>query len=246
MPSTAHSPLRASGVGALPLGFTNGQVETLKWLGMASMVLDHVGRLLLGFGEQSWVYAGGRMAFPLFALALALNLARDGDPAARALRTARRLALWCALSVVPSVWARGDPWLVNVLGTLALGALVCWAFESDRGTAPRVAVTLAACTAAATVEFDLPGMLMVAGFHLWLRHRHLHLAVFAAVLLVLTGWLNAVFGGWPAFLGTVALVPLAALVRALPLPVPRVQWLFYAFYPAHLAVIGVLRQSWVG
>ncbi len=232
--------------GALPLGFANGQVEALKWLGMAAMVLDHVGRLLLGYGEQSWVFAASRTAFPLFALAMALNLARDGDRPGRALRTARRLALWCAISVLPSIWARGDPFLINVLGTLALGAVMCWAFESSSALRRRLTVTLAACTAAAVVEFDLPGVVLIAGFYLVLRHRQLHLAVFAAVLLALTGWINAVFGGLPAFLGTVAIVPLAAVVRLLPLPVPRVQWLFYAFYPAHLAVIGVLRQSWVG
>jgi hypothetical protein len=242
----SREPPRVSAPATLPLGFSNGQVEALKWLGMAAMVLDHVGRLLLGHGEQSWVFAVSRIAFPLFALSMALNLSRDGDRPRRALRTARRLALWCAVSVLPAVWARGDPALVNVLGTLALGALLCWAFEADSGLGRRLAVTLAACLAAAVVEFDLPGVVLILGFYLWLRHRRLDLAVFAAILLALTGWLNAVFGGQAAFLGTLALVPLAALVRFLPLPVPRVQWVFYVFYPAHLAVIGVLRQSWIG
>ncbi len=231
---------------ALPLGFADGQVEALKWLGMAAMLLDHIGRLLMGHGEQSWVFAVSRTAFPLFALSMALNLARAGDRPARALRTARRLALWCAISVLPSIWARGDPWLVNVLGTLALGAVVCWAFESDATPGRRLAAALAAIAISPVVEFDLPGVLLIAGLYLWLRHGRADLAVLAAVLLALTGWLNAVFGGLQAFAGTVAVVPLAALVRMLPLPVPRVQWLFYAAYPAHLAVIGVMRQSWVG
>jgi hypothetical protein len=244
-----ESPVAGAGAAvasAAPLGFTDGQLEAIKWLAMASMLLDHVGRLLLGHGESSWVFALSRTAFPLFALALALNLARPGDAGSRSLRTARRLALWCLVATVPAIWARGQPWLVNVLGTLALGALACWAFESPRSIGQRLAVLLATVAVSPWVEFDLPGVLLVLAFFLAARHRQAHLFVLAAVLLGLTGWLNAVFGGAQAFAGTLAIVPIAWAMRLLPMRIPRVQFLFYLAYPAHLAVIGVLRQAWIG
>ena len=63
-----------------PLSFSDGQLEALKWIALASMFLDHFGRHLLGWGQETWVFALGRIAFPLFALVLALNLARAGRP----------------------------------------------------------------------------------------------------------------------------------------------------------------------
>src|SRR5215212_1508190 len=108
----------SGGIGAAgPFGWSDGQLEALKWIALASMFLDHFGRHLLGYGQETWVFALGRVAFPLFVLVLALNLSRPGDRTARAPRTARRLALWCVVAVLPPVWARGEPMLVNVLGT---------------------------------------------------------------------------------------------------------------------------------
>src|SRR3954465_9533777 len=92
-----------------PLSFTDGQPEALKWIALASMFLDHFGRHLIGYGQDTWVFALGRIAFPLFSLVLALNLSREGDPPARAARPALRLGAWCAVSVLPSIWARGEP-----------------------------------------------------------------------------------------------------------------------------------------
>ncbi len=83
----------------------------------------------VGATQRSGVFAGGRLAFPLFALVLGLNLARPGDPVARARRTAARLAAWAAVSVLPSVLIRGRPGVGNVLYPLhqaLIGLLHPW------------------------------------------------------------------------------------------------------------------------
>lgn len=224
-----------------PFGFADGQLEALKWIGLASMFLDHFGRHLLGYGQDTWVFAFGRIAFPMFVLVLALNLAREGDRAARAARTARRLALWCAVSVLPSVWARGEPMLVNVLGTLALGAALCWTFASRGRIALRVAVCVAAAIASSFVEFGLAGVLLVPATYLWCTERRPDAALLVALLLLATTWLNASFGGLPALLGTLLFAPIALAVRQVPFPVPRLQLAFYLMYPLHLALIGALK-----
>ena len=226
-----------------PLSFSDGQLEALKWIALASMFLDHFGRHLLGWGQETWVFALGRIAFPLFALVLALNLAREGDRAARAARTARRLALWCAVSVLPSIWARGEPSLVNVLGTLGLGAALCWAIASPAPMAWRAAVCLAVTVASQWVEFGLPGVFVIPAIYLWCTQRQPEAALLALVLFSLTVWLNTSFGGWPGLLGTLAVLPIAWGVSRLAVSVPRLQLAFYLVYPLHLALIGALKAS---
>lgn len=238
MPDSSSAPVAAQA----PLGFTNGQLEALKWIALASMFLDHFGRHLLGWGQDTWVFALGRIAFPLFALVLALNLARGGDRAARAARTAKRLAVWCAVSVLPSIWARGEPALVNVLATLGLGALACWALASPAALALRVAGSVAIALASHWVEFGLAGVFLVPAIYLWCTDSRVEGAVLAVLLFAATGWLNATFGGWPAMLGTLAGLPIAWAIRQSPASAPRLQLAFYLVYPLHLALIGGLKS----
>jgi hypothetical protein len=226
-----------------PFGFTNGQLEALKWIALASMFLDHFGRHLLGWGQDTWVFALGRIAFPLFALVLALNLAREGDRAARAARTTQRLALWCAVAVLPSIWARGEPMLVNVLGTLGLGAAVCWTMAGRMPAAMQVLMCLAIAAASKYVEFGLPGVFLIPAIYLWCAQRQREALVLAALLFLLTVWLNTSFGGWPALLGTMACVPIAWAARLLPISAPRLQLAFYLIYPLHLALIGAMKAT---
>ena len=225
------------------MDFTDGQLEGLKWIALGSMFLDHFGRHLLGYGQDTWVFALGRIAFPLFAIVLALNLARRGDRAARAARTARRLALWCAISVAPSIWARGEPMLVNVLATLGLGAALCWAFASAARLTLRLAVCVAIALASSQVEFGLAGVFLIPAIYLCRTGLQPAAAILAALLLFATAWLNASFGGLPALIGTLAAVPIAWGVRGLPVSVPRLQLAFYLVYPLHLALIGALKHA---
>lgn len=227
--------------GTAPFGFTDGQLEVLKWIALASMFVDHFGRLLLGYGDDTWVFALGRIAFPLFALVLALNLARDGDRAARAARTTRRLALWCAVAVLPSIWARGEPMLVNVLGTLALGAALCWTVASRARLTLRAAGCVLIAAVSWFVEFGAAGVFLVPAIYLWCVDRQREAAVLTGLLLLLIGWLNGLFGGLPAMLGTLTGLPIAWIVHRLPISAPRLQLAFYLVYPLHLALIGGLK-----
>lgn len=224
-----------------PLGFADGQLEALKWIALASMFVDHFGRHLLGHGQDTWIFALGRLAFPLFALVLALNLGREGDRAARAQRTAKRLVLWCAVSVLPSIWARGDPMVVNVLGTLGLGAAVCWAIDSPARMVSRVAACAAVAAASWWVEFGPAGVFLIPAIYLGVTRRQPAAVLVAALLLLWTARFNASFGGWPALLGTLAPLPVAWCVSRLPVSAPRLQLAFYLVYPLHLALIGAIK-----
>ena len=222
--------------------YTDGQLELLKWVALASMFVDHIGRHLLGAGYSTWEFGLGRIAFPLFVLVIGLNLARPGDRAARAARTTQRLAFWCVVSLVPSVMARGEPQMINVLGTLGLGAALCWAIES-RATIPlRVLACLAVAVASNHVEFGLAGVFLVAAIYLWQAHDEPGAALVAVLLFLATAWLNRTFGGVYGLLGTLACVPIALLARQVPARVPRLKLAFYLIYPLHLALIGVAKR----
>jgi hypothetical protein len=225
--------------------WTDGQLEALKWIAVASMFIDHFGRHLFDWSQESIVFGAGRLAFPLFVLVLGCNLARPGDRAARAARTTVRLAIACAVSTPAAIWARGEPQLVNVFGTLAIGAALCWVLATTGHLAWRAALCGLLCAAANHVEFDVMGACLVPAIYLWRAHDRREAAAFAAVLFLALAHLNGSFGGPNGYLGTLTVLPVAWAVAHLPLRVPRMRWLFYAIYPLHLALIGALLATGV-
>jgi hypothetical protein len=225
--------------------WTDGQFEALKWIAVASMFIDHFGRHLFEWSQDSIVFGAGRLAFPLFVLVLACNLARPGDRAARAARVTLRLAIACAVSTPVVIWARGEPQLVNVFGTLAIGAALCWVLATTGHLAWRAPLAGLLCAAANHVEFDVMGACLVPAIYLWRAHDRREAGAFAAILLLALAHLNGSFGGLNGYVGTMAVVPVAWAVAHVPLRVPRMRWLFYAIYPLHLALIGALNTAGV-
>jgi hypothetical protein len=222
--------------------FSDGQLEALKWIALASMFTDHIGRHLLGAGQDTWVFAAGRVAFPLFALVLGANLARPGDRAERSARVALRLALWALISQGPAVAARGEPLLVNIFGTLALGATMCWVLEARMHLAWRLVLTAGVALAAHWCEFDLMGAFLAPAVFAWHVTQRREAAVAALVVFGAVAAQNGYFGGAWGWGGTLLAAAAATAVLSLPLTVPRLRWLFYAIYPLHLAVIGLLKR----
>ena len=221
----------------------DGQREALKWIALVSMLIDHIGRYGLGLNTQSWAFAAGRLAFPIFAFVLATNLAREGDRIGRLRRTMFRLGFWCGVSVMPSWWARAEFLPVNVFATLALGAVLCWVVETwgASGAMRRLGtglVALATCLAACFVEFSVPGVGLIPTLYAWRRTGRAGVAGICAALLILIGLMNAAFGGATAGWITLGAVGVAAGVQCLPVQMPRLKLLFYAIYPIHLTLLG--------
>ena len=62
------------GTQTIPVGrVRDGALDLLKWLALLSMVLDHLRYVGLNLDG---LYVPGRLAFPLFCLAIAANLHR--------------------------------------------------------------------------------------------------------------------------------------------------------------------------
>ncbi len=219
------------------VALTSGQQEVLRWVAMAAMVVDHVGAVLLTPSQALPLRAVGRVAWPIFAFLLAYNVARRGvDPR----RYLAPLLAWCAVALLPHYLAFGR-FVVNILGTLFLGALVLLLLsrreELDARSPLLVPLGLAAAlVASAFVEYGPQGVGLVVVWW-WALRTGEPLALLATALMV--AWQNYPWTVWPAGL---AALPLPYLASRLPFGLPRSGRLPWVFYPAHLAVIVALHR----
>lgn len=216
-----------------------GALEALKWLALTLMVVDHVDAYLLG-RESSAMYAAGRTVFPLFAFVFAFNLARPGNEAAADRAFARLLlfglaAQFFAMALRRAAEPDGQWWQLNILMTFALCVPL---IRATRGTPRWYAWALSGVVIlilGAIVEFHWFGLLyVIAAYHFCARRTRITCAVWlasAGLLFFENG--NA----W-----ALAAIPVIFAVGRISLEVPRLKWLFYAFYPAHLAGFWVLHR----
>ncbi|WP_323000510.1 TraX family protein [Denitromonas sp.] len=214
------------------LAFTDGRLEAVKWLALLCMLLDHVNKYLLA-GAEPALFALGRLALPLFGFVLAYNLARPGALARGAYRRLLpRLAAFGALAS-PSFIALGGLgwgwWPLNIMFTLFVAAAVLWLVEVRSSSAIAGAIVLF-LVGGLFVEFWWPALAYILAAWLYCRRP---------TWLRMVGWLGAAASLYLINdnLWAVAAVPALFLFAGAPVALPRARWIFYAFYPAHLAAL---------
>ncbi|HEL4110003.1 TPA: conjugal transfer protein [Stenotrophomonas maltophilia] len=203
---------------------TSSAREVLKWLAVVLMTCDHVAKIIYG-GYVPGLSEAGRVAFPLFALVMAYNLARPG---ADVLKSARRLALWGLIAQPVHALAFGY-WLpVNILLTFALCAGAVYLAEQRS----RVALAFAAAALPLFVDYQWAGVgfVLLAWCAFKCRQCWPMVPAFAAIC-----WFNG-------NLWALAAIPVALGLSRVAWPVPRRRWTFYGYYVAHLACIGLLAS----
>ncbi len=215
----------------------DGTLEAVKWLALVSMVWDHGVRFLLyglsGASSYGPATAFGRLAFPLFALILAYNLARPGMDRAAYRRTLLRL-LGFGLLAVPAYWYLIGPYPLNILFTLALATLIVAAYEARPDWRGALGGALLFVSGGALVEYGWPGLTLILSAYAWFRSG----ATLWSTVLLAAGFLALADINWSHW-GTLAL-PVFLLASAVSLRVPRNKWFFYAFYPIHLTLIAAM------
>ncbi|MBS0297936.1 MAG: hypothetical protein JSR45_16640 [Proteobacteria bacterium] len=212
----------------------NDGLEGAKLAAIVLMVVNHVGLAL----PEPWPTSGhlcGRPCLALFAFVLGARLA--SRPAGRSGRAAVRLLLWGAVAQVPYLLLVGGVALrLDVLFTLALGAGGVWLMQTGRAWA---LIPLGAVAALANPWLDGGGLgaaAVVASAALLQRDRPV-MGVLAAAACVAASNLIAAPDRLLAAAAVFAGPAIWLAARRLP-PPPRLPgWAFYAFYPAHLAVI---------
>jgi len=225
----------------------------LKLIAVTAMLIDHIAwafvPLETGLGQI--MHFVGRITAPTMCFFIA-----EGYRHTRSLpRYVLRLALFALISQIPFTYydyGRAAFFPLNVIYTLILGLLAihCYAAipqESMRWTAITLLILLSI-----PADWNMFGVLLCLGFYV-LRDNWMRLAGFLVGLtLVLAAWLIAaeLTAGYDF---TTALrrnwFHLGILLNLLLLPRYNglrgggrwTRWLFYVFYPMHLAVIGLLR-----
>ena len=197
------------------------------------MTVDHVNTYLM-HGRHGWVYQVGRIAMPLFGIALGAHLACPGalEENGPAARMTPRLALFALLAQVPFTLLRGGPWPPTLLNTMVLLLLVVvfLRLRASPQRSHRVAAWTALVVGGGTVEFWWIGAAFVLTARSWLMEPTAQRALAAALALALLCAL------------TMSAVPLLAPVVVYALAragatIPRARVLFYGYYPLHLAVL---------
>ncbi|MFO3724969.1 TraX family protein [Pseudomonas sp. HLMP] len=225
-------------------------LDLVKWTAILTMVADHL-RFLWPAAEGLFVL--GRLAFPLFCLAIAVNVGRSRSGALFTRGNARYLGWLLVFAVLcegPYRWLDNGSQTFSVIPTLALGLLVAWGVHHPQALARLggIAAALLAALASERLMYGVPGVLL-PGACLIARSRG-GASWLLPCLLAMAGNLT---NSWlrDHLLHPTTLLVLAIAAVALPLGgwllrrddwriVPVGRW-GYAFYPLHLLAIKGLQ-----
>lgn len=216
---------------------SSGQLELLKWLALVLMTGDHVNTVLLD-GKVTWLYQAGRVVFPLFCFVFAYNMTRPDQEAWGSVyrRVLRRLLLFGVIAAPFSMMAFDRPYGVplNILFSFAGGLVLigCVRRRDWKAVLLGLAVLL---IGGSVVEAYWFGLLLIVAY--WASFTHPGIASQCGVLLALLA-LCMLNGNLHALLT----YPIIAIVLRVDVQVPRWRWLFYVYYPAHLAVLAAMRH----
>lgn len=240
----AHNPAEKRPFSLPMLSLSSEAIETIKWLALFAMTLDHANKILLNT-QFAWMYNLGRLAMPLFGFILAYNLARPNTLKDHICRRVVMRMFIIGLAATPFYMAAfhhiglGS---LNIMFTLSL--TICILCLIDRSMHSRNTDSIIIARALAVALFILSS-LFVEGQHI-------------AVVYVLAAWayckMQKIWTLLIWILSTVSLVlinsnhwavaaiPIVLIVSKVNLKLPRLKWVFYVYYPLHLAIlIGIQR-----
>jgi hypothetical protein len=208
------------------------QSDALKLVAIVSMTVDHVGAILLP--QVGWLRIIGRVAFPLFAYQLAAGYLHTRNLSHYALR----LAFWGLIAQPIYIIAFGvRPWTLNIFATLLMGLLAIWGWDHRRWWAVALPLSLAAVQLwlpEVGPDYGLYGVLLCLASFVLFRNRE-QLVIGHGLLHVLAGIMF-----WPSQIYALASIPFILWPPRLHLH--RLPRLFYAYYPAHLALLVLVRH----
>lgn len=211
---------------------SDGTIEALKWLALVIMTLDHINKYIFD-QKLAAIFELGRLALPLFSFVLAYNLARP-DALQRGLygRTMKRLALFGGMAT-PFFLALGHVlygwWPLNIMFMLLVATGTIYLLQRG-GMAFFASAVILFIVGGAVVEFWWFALIFCIAAWWYCKSPTkpaLVLWLAAAALLYVV---NRNF--W-----VLAAMPIILAAPHIELRVPRVRYAFYAYYPAHLAVL---------
>jgi hypothetical protein len=211
----------------------NGSIEALKWLALVLMTVDHVNHFI--FKMQSPVMSDlGRIAMPLFGFVLAYNLARpDAMQKGIHLRAMPRLLLFGVLASPFYILLKG--WFpLNIMFTLLLATYLIYLIENENQFNRTLCVLV----------FIIGGIFVE---YAWFATAYCLAAWwFCKSPSLVRGllWLGMTALLWVDNLNywACAALPIIFLAPYIKIKVPRLRFVFYAYYPIHLALLLFIQK----
>jgi hypothetical protein len=218
----------------------------LKVFACLVMLIDHMGYIF--FPNLLWLRVIGRLAFPLFAYFIAEGYRKTKDVT----DYLGRLTLFALISQLPFMFAFNTKGLyLNVFFTLAMGLYAVYNYDKSKKLYMLIVIALA-CQAVNT-DYGAYGVLLVFLFNKY--HDNFKEMVKSVILLTIAVQLlqagikyytipsaylsrNLLFvlGIQPLCLLSLILIKFYNGERG-----AKLKYLFYAFYPVHLIVLGFIR-----
>lgn len=218
------------------LVMANGTLEALKWLALIMMTGDHINKYLFN-DTLPYLYEAGRLAMPLFVFVLAYNLARPGafDRGVYQ-RVMSRLLIFGALATFPFLALGGlmwEWWPLNIL--FALWVVTAGLYLIERNTVMSyVAAVGLMLVGGGLVEFWWPALVMGGAAWSYCKRPSWVALIFYVVALTAFWFVSGNLWALAAF-------PVICLASRMEIRIPRMPWAFYMYYPAHLAVLFLIR-----
>lgn len=239
----------------------NTDTNLLKIVAMVSMLLDHAGKML--FPDYMVFRLLGRLAFPIYAYCLAMGAVYTRHPLkyisrmiALALVSQPLYALGLghsnsAMFLVPftenplkAAWnfyyySWKDP---SILFALTCGLILLWAIR-NRQFVIAFAMYLFCWKVQTHLDYGMNGIHLMLLFYLFCERPLLSLAAVGAFMLKwgLGGSAYQLFGvSFSVQMFAVAALPLIYIPTNSGVKLPK--WVFYGFYPAHLALLWYLTS----
>lgn len=224
----------------------------LKLIAIAAMLIDHVAWAFVDTGTSigQLMHFVGRITGPTMCFFIA-----EGYRHTRSLpRYLARLAVFAALSQVPFAYynmGRASLFPLNVIYTLGLGLLAVHCMETVSESKQWLVIT-ALVLMSVPADWGIYGVFLCMAFYGWRENwRKLSLVVSAGAVGLTVMQVAALMAGgydfWPAVsqswfhLGIVINVFLLPLYNGERGGGAWGRWIFYVFYPLHLAILGWLR-----
>ena len=239
----------------------NDDTQLLKLIAMIAMIIDHSGKMM--FPKYPVMRIIGRLAFPIYAYCIAAGSVYTRDP----LRYLKRVVLTALISqpiyavamahtsnAMYAVSFVDNPlraaihfyveswWYPGILFTLALGIVLIWTIRQKQFVL-MIAMFLLCWRMQGKIDYGFRGLMLIVLFYLFCEHRWVSLPIMLAYLVWwgLQGSAYQLFGvkfGIQMF-AVFALIPIYMHTHSgIRLP----KWVFYAYYPAHLALIYALNH----
>jgi hypothetical protein len=230
----------------------DANLDLIKWLAMLTMLLDH---LRYVWPESEGLFIVGRLAFPLFCLGIAANVARSRSGELYTDDNVRYLGWMAAFSVISELPYRllsSDSSTLNVMPSLMLGLLIAWGAH-HRGRDGFI-LALAGVTVTVLIQerlmYGIFGALLPAALLLAIQ-RPGPVWLLPAVLCLLANSRNRWVAEWELQPYTLLIVVTAFAAPLLGLALLRRPSCFriwpvkrwgYWFYPGHLAALHLIRS----